>query len=115
MTSSSRWSYFKKQLITHEDPGHIHKILGVAVLASYAWRFSMFGKSDMGFATYPKLTLPTILLHASLTLTSFLFKIPKKRISTGDRICKCVCCASIYCSSASRYSCDFASCKKSEI
>ena len=86
--TTSRWSYYKKQLITHEDPGHIHKILGVAVLASFIWRFSMFGERDMGFKTYPHLTLPTILLHCSLTATSFIFKIPKKRISTGDRICK---------------------------
>lgn len=80
----------RQKLITHEDPGHVHKILGVTVLASYIWRLSMIGESDMGFATYPWLTLPTILLHLSLNLTSFIFKIPKRRISSGDRICEFV-------------------------
>jgi len=82
----------KKQLITHEDPGHVHKILGVACLASTLWRFSLYlGKkedTDMGFAAYPHWTVPTLLLHFSLTASSFLFKIPAKRIKTGDRICK---------------------------
>ena len=81
----SRW---KAQLITHEDPGHIHKALGVACLTSFAWRLSMAGERDMGFATHSAWTLPTVLLHGSLTLSSFLFRIPKKRIATGDRICK---------------------------
>ena len=79
---------WKQQLFTHEDPAHFHKILGITVLASYAWRFTMMGESDMGFATYPQLTLPTILLHWSLSMSSMLFNIPKKRIVTGDRICK---------------------------
>lgn len=77
----------QQQLITAEDPGHIHKIFGVACLISYGWRFSMAGEQDMGFATYPALTLPTLLLHESLTLSAFFFEIPKRQIKTGDRIC----------------------------
>jgi len=72
--------------VTDEDPGHVHKILGIACLISYAWRFSMAGATDMGFESYPHLTIPTLLLHWSLTLSSFVFKIPRKRIKTGDRI-----------------------------
>jgi hypothetical protein len=79
---------WKEQLVTSEDPWHVHKILGVACLLSYAWRFSMAGTEDMGFATHPELTLPTLLLHELLTLSSFIFQIPRKRIKTGDRICK---------------------------
>lgn len=85
MAPLSQW---KQQLATKEDPAHFHKILGITVLASYAWRFTMMAESDMGFATYPQLTLPTILLHWSLSMSSMLFNIPKKRIVTGDRICK---------------------------
>jgi len=88
MASTYSVRNIKKQLVTHEDPGHLHKILGLSCLMSYAWRFSQIGESDMGFKTYPQLTLPTILLHWSLSLSSFVFKIPKKRIMSGDRICK---------------------------
>ena len=40
----------------------------------------------MGFQRYPSLTIPTFLLHWSLTLSSFVFRIPAKRITSGDRI-----------------------------
>ena len=76
----------KKQLFTHEDPWHFHKTLGICCLISFAWRLSMIGPSDMGFQKYTTLTLPTLLLHLSLTLSSFVFKIPSKRIKSGDRI-----------------------------
>jgi hypothetical protein len=83
---ASTFSTWKKQLITHEDPGHVHKTLGTLCLLSYIWRLSQWGDSDMGFATRPVLTLPTILLHWSLNLSAFAFKIPAKRIKSGDRI-----------------------------
>lgn len=44
------------------------------------------GPTDMGFQRYPSLTLPTIILHWSLTISSFIFHIPARRIKTGDRI-----------------------------
>ena len=64
----------KKKLVTHEDPGHVHKILGIACLVSYIWRMTQVGESDMAFAAYPEWTIPTLIMHASLTLSSFLFK-----------------------------------------
>ena len=82
--------FWKKQLITHEDPGHFHKVLGVSCLLSIMWRFSMAGSKDMGFAVYPELTLPTLCLHLCLSASSFVFSIPQKRIKTGDRICKSI-------------------------
>lgn len=85
LATSSQW---KSQLITHEDPGHIHKTLGLACLLSFLWRISMIGEDDMGFTKYPALTPPTILLHWSLTLSSLVFRIPAKRVKSGDRICK---------------------------
>lgn len=77
---------WKKQLVTKEDPGHIHKTLGVLCLASFVVRYAMVGPTDMGFLSHPEFTLPTVLLHFLLTASSFTFKIPKKRISDGHRI-----------------------------
>ena len=85
-TADGTFSKWKKQLFTHEDPGHFHKILGVCCLLSFSWRISMMGPSDMGFQRYMLLTLPTLLLHWSLTLSSFVFNIPSRRIKSGDRI-----------------------------
>jgi hypothetical protein len=68
-------------------PFHCHKFFGALALTSFGFRFCNFGgQQDMGFATHPMLTLPTILVHLSLNLTSLLFQIPKKRISHGGRI-----------------------------
>ena len=77
-----------KQLVTKDDPFHVHKTLGTLCLASYAIRFSQFSpkESDMAFGTYPVYTLPTLMLHMLLNLSSFKFKIPPKRISSGYRI-----------------------------
>jgi hypothetical protein len=83
MPTLTKW---RQLLITHEDPVHFHKILGISCLCSFFWRLSLIGPTDMGFQTYPSLTIPTFMLHWSLTLSSFIFKIPSKRIKTGDRI-----------------------------
>jgi hypothetical protein len=83
LTGFAAW---KKQLITHEDPLHIHKTLGIACMLSYLFRLAQTGPNDMGFVTYPMLTVPTIILHLLLNLTSLVFKIPSRRISSGYRI-----------------------------
>jgi hypothetical protein len=83
---AKKLAYAKKQLITKEDPYHVHKILGILCLISFVFRFYNVGESDMGFDLYPHLTIPTMLLHFSLNLSSFLFRIPKKRITHGGRI-----------------------------
>ena len=79
-------SEWKKNLITKEDPNHVHKTLGILALVSFVYRFSQFGESDLGFATHPHLTIPTLLLHLALNASSFEFKIPKQRITSGYRI-----------------------------
>lgn len=81
--SASQW---KKQLITKEDPNHVHKTLGICVLLSYIWRLSQVGDSDLGFLTHRAWTVPTLLLHLALNASSFEFKLPAKRISSGYRI-----------------------------
>jgi hypothetical protein len=40
----------------------------------------------MGFATHRSWTLPTIVLHTTLTCSAFCFAIPLTRIKSGDRI-----------------------------
>lgn len=40
----------------------------------------------MGFRSHPQLTVPTLLLHLLLNLTSFIFAIPQRRIKEGSRI-----------------------------
>ena len=95
--SSSILSIWKEKLITREDAYHHHKILGILALLSMALRFGMVGQqTDMGFASHPEWTWPTLALHFALTVSSFQFKIPPKRIKDGGRICKQV--ASALCS-----------------
>lgn len=79
-------SNVQAKLFTKEDFLHIHKLLGVSVLMSFLWRFSLIGSSDMGFATAPQLTMPTLLLHFALNVSAFHFTIPTRRISEGSRI-----------------------------
>jgi hypothetical protein len=76
---------WKRALFTREDPFHCHKVLGILVLLSYLWRFTLFF-DDMAFRSHPKWTVPTIALHWMLTASSFQFKIPQRRIRDGGRI-----------------------------
>lgn len=75
-------------LVTKEDPLHLHKSLGILSLASFLWRFSYMRdpSADLGFASFPHFTFITILLHLFLNLSSFEFNLPEKRISSGYRI-----------------------------
>lgn len=83
LTGAAAW---KKQLVTKEDFMHVHKTLGLSCLLSYVFRISQTGPSDMGFARFPALTVPTLVLHLLLNLTALEFKIPARRISSGYRI-----------------------------
>ncbi|CAB9502273.1 unknown protein [Seminavis robusta] len=88
MTGVSGW---KKQLFTKEDSIYLHKTLGMLCLVSFVWRIVQVDgitmkHSDMGFVSHPKLTVPTILLHLFLSTSSFIFRIPERRIKTGYRI-----------------------------
>ena len=89
LCESSAPSFLKlarERLITKDDPLHLHKTLGILALCSFAFRLAHIGPSDMGFQTYPQWTIPTILLHLCLTLSSFHFNLPKQRISYGGRL-----------------------------
>jgi hypothetical protein len=68
------------------QPIHLHKTLGVLCLLSFVWRLTQVNETDMGFYTRPHLTIPTLILHLLLSTTSFIFRIPNRRIKEGSRI-----------------------------
>jgi len=85
---SSSLTSWRRQLVTKEDPYHVHKTLGLLCLGSFVFRLSQMEEydSDMGFRTQSEWTLPTIALHLLLNISSFMFHIPRKRIASGYRI-----------------------------
>ncbi|GAX27299.1 hypothetical protein FisN_23Lh132 [Fistulifera solaris] len=86
-SKSHKLQKWRRELITKDDPVHLHKTLGFLCLISYIWRLSQWGpERDMGFATHPQFTLPTIFLHLLLNLSSFEFQLPPRRIDSGYRI-----------------------------
>lgn len=67
-----------RKLVTREDRFSVHKTLGTFCVFHAAFRLSQVGPADMGFGpTLP--TLVCILAHATLSLSSFLFRIPLRR------------------------------------
>ena len=81
-------SYFRrayKGLFTREDPIQLHKTLGISCLVSFVYRFVYVGAADMNFSAAPS-TMLTLILHASLSISSLIFHIPTKRIVEGSRI-----------------------------
>jgi len=80
----------KKRLVTHEDYPHrvfgFHKMLGIACLLHFIYRFSVAAfLVDMGFDKSLG-SLAWTGVHATLSLSSMIFRIPKKRIVEGSRI-----------------------------
>jgi hypothetical protein len=70
------------KLVTHEDGRHfhVHKILGLCSLCHYLFRFFKFCfKGNMGFDS-SWVTLMCICVHALLSGTSLIFKIPENRV-----------------------------------
>lgn len=68
-------------LLTKEDVLGLHKLLGFSCLCSIALRLCQVGDGDMGFRN-DWTTPTTIALHLLLSLSSFIFDIPAKRITT---------------------------------
>jgi len=75
----------RRGLFTHEDSKQIHKLLGFGCLLSYAYRFAKVGERDMGFSASSG-TLASIALHMTLSGSSMIFNIPRKRTLTHYRI-----------------------------
>jgi hypothetical protein len=89
-------------LFTHEDPFHLHKTFGLLSLIHFAYRLAQLAwtlmditlgrrptsaaADAMGFGV-GRAELPLLLaMHAMLSLLSFVFRIPARRIRTGARI-----------------------------
>jgi hypothetical protein len=70
------------KLFTHEDGRrfHIHKILGIFSLLHYLYRFFRFCRSGSMEFDSSWFTLVCIFVHALLSGTSFIFKIPDNRV-----------------------------------
>ena len=82
----------KQKLFTREDKPHrvfgVHKILGLGCLLHFVYRFAVVAtafRPDMGFtATWDTVVL--LGMHALLSSSSLIFRIPRKRIVEGSRI-----------------------------
>lgn len=75
-------------LFTREDRQYfnVHKLLGLFALLHFIYRFANVGPSDMNFNVHDKATPICLGLHALLSVSSLIFKIPIKRIAEGSRI-----------------------------
>jgi len=72
-------------LFTTEDPYNAHKSLGLFAIVHFLYRFVHVGDADMAFTTNWE-TAICLSVHALLSASAFVFRIPKKRIADGDRI-----------------------------
>ena len=70
---------FRKKLITHEDPYHIHQILGLFSIISFTYRYNTT-LENMGFGTNLLFDIFTICIHTCLSFSSLIFKVLRKRI-----------------------------------
>lgn len=68
-------------LITHHDPFHIHKILGVLVLLHYIYRFYLVFQTGTAFpsAESPSRAICGVILHGLLSWSSLLLPLPTRR------------------------------------
>jgi len=72
------------KLFSREDSTNVHKLLGFACFLHFIVRIP-FIRSDCGFDG-SLLTPACMLMHASLSLSSIIFKLPLLRIKEGSRI-----------------------------
>lgn len=68
-------------LITHHDPFHIHKILGVLVLLHYIYRFYLVFQTGTAFpaSESPLRAICGVILHGLLSWSSLLLPLPTRR------------------------------------
>lgn len=76
-------------LFTHHDVFHLHKILGFGCLAHYGYRiFNKFMYGTMFFDPNSIITYIMPAAHMTLSLSSFIFRVPKNRFNTKAIIWK---------------------------
>lgn len=83
--SPSAWKRIRQKLFTKEDPAGVHKCLGLYVLGHFLYRYvkawsSVDPTAGLGSKTSIWITACFLLPHAALSLSSFLFSVPSKRV-----------------------------------
>jgi hypothetical protein len=75
------------KLFTREDPHMVHKTLGLLSVISFFYRYAVvFPKTgDLGF-NGSAFDWATMLLHTTLSCSSFIFRVPSKRINDKPMI-----------------------------
>lgn len=71
------------KLFGHEDPFHIHKVLGASSLLHFVYRMCcaiLSPDHTLGFDAYKPYTISLIILHMMLSGTSLVFTIPSNRV-----------------------------------
>jgi len=71
------------KLMTKEDPYHIHKALGILSLGHFVYRYSCLRYQTMNFTPH---NIGWLSVHALLSASSFMFKIPQTRNRIGPMI-----------------------------
>jgi hypothetical protein len=70
------------RLITHEDPYHLHKTLGIACLCNFLYRYMihlpLYG--TLGYETVTPFNTATIIGHLMLSSSSMIFKVLSRRL-----------------------------------
>ena len=81
------WRYWNiPKLVSKEDFGHFHKILGVAVLCNFVYRaYLIVNYRHMSFRG-DGWTLAMIALHSLLSISSLIFHLPSTRIKAAPMI-----------------------------
>ena len=68
-------------LFTHEDPWNVHKMFGIPCLFHFAYRTLQLVTGEMHFSRGTWTTLALILMHACLSCSSLVFRLPKVGVS----------------------------------
>lgn len=74
-----------RTLFTKEDHFNVHKTFGIFCLLHFVYRFRFAGAADMNLSS-SMATAGCLTVHALLSASSLIFKIPTKRITEGSRI-----------------------------
>lgn len=70
------------KLYTHEDPYHTHKTLGIFCLLHFLYRLYLRVVYNTMFLEMNTSTIVCVCVHILLSMSSFVFSIPKRKVSS---------------------------------
>lgn len=70
------------KLYTHEDPYHTHKTLGIFCLSHFIYRLYLRIAYHTMFLEMNTITIACICAHILLSVSSFVFSIPKRKVTS---------------------------------